>query len=46
LNQRFNPESVNQAWAGDVTYLRTAEGWCYLAVVTDLHSRRVIGWRI
>lgn len=46
LNQRFNPESVNQAWAGDVTYLRTVEGWCCLAVVMDLHSRRVIGWRI
>lgn len=34
----------NQKWAGDITYLRTDEGWLYLAVVIDLWSRAVIGW--
>lgn len=44
LDQQFNPTEVNTVWAGDVTYLRTNEGWMYLAVVMDLCSRRVIGW--
>jgi putative transposase len=35
---------VNRAWAGDITYIATAKGWLYLAVVLDLKSRRVIGW--
>ena len=34
----------NQAWAGDITYIRTASGWVYLAVVIELYSRKVIGW--
>ena len=46
LDQRFNPGKPNQAWAGDVTYLRTGEGWMYLAVVMDLYSRRIVGWHI
>ena len=33
-------------WAGDVTYLRTGEGWMYLAIVMDLYSRRIVGWHI
>ena len=37
---------VNRLWIGDITYLRTWEGWLYLAVVMDAHSRRVIGWAI
>nr|WP_230382617.1 IS3 family transposase [Piscirickettsia salmonis] len=44
LNQQFNPVIANHSWAGDITYLRTAEGWLYLAVVIDLYSRKVIGW--
>lgn len=44
INQDFNPEKPNQVWAGDVTYLRTHEGWMYLAIVMDLYSRRIIGW--
>ena len=46
LNQNFNPVGVNQVWAGDITYLKTGEGWMYLAIVMDLHSRRIIGWAI
>lgn len=43
LNRDFNPSRANQAWVGDITYLWTAEGWLYLAVLLDLYSRRVIG---
>ena len=46
LDQQFNPTQSNQVWAGDVTYLRTHQGWMYLAIVMDLHSRRIVGWAI
>jgi transposase InsO family protein len=36
--------AVNQAWCGDITYVRTWEGWLYVATVIDLASRRVVGW--
>ncbi|MEA3216770.1 MAG: putative transposase [Acidimicrobiia bacterium] len=42
----FNPPAPNVTWCGDITYLRTGEGWLFLATVIDLYSRRVIGWSI
>lgn len=42
----FEPGAPNQAWAGDVTYIATNEGWAYLAVLLDLFSRRVVGWAL
>ncbi|QXO48697.1 IS3 family transposase [Morganella morganii] len=44
LQQDFSASGPNQKWVGDITYLRTDEGWLYLAVVIDLWSRAVIGW--
>jgi putative transposase len=44
LNQQFNPDGSNQAWVSDITYLRTGEGWMYLAVVMDVYSRRIDCW--
>ena len=44
LDGNFLAEAPNRKWAGDITYIWTAEGWLYLAVVIDLFSRRVVGW--
>ncbi len=44
LDRNFAADGPNQKWAGDITYIWTREGWFYLAVILDLHSRRVIGW--
>ena len=46
LNRDFHADAPNQKWAGDISYVRTREGWLYLAVILDLHSRRVIGWAV
>ncbi|WP_336845252.1 DDE-type integrase/transposase/recombinase [Providencia rettgeri] len=46
LNQNFNPVKINEIWAGDITYLKTPEGWLYLAIVMDLYSRRIVGWHM
>jgi len=46
LNRDFFAEKPNQKWAGDISYIWTREGWLYLAVILDLHSRRVIGWAV
>jgi len=44
LGQQFRPPAANIAWAADITYIRTDEGWLYLATVIDLYSRKIIGW--
>ncbi len=44
VNREFTVEAPDTVWATDITYVRTWEGWMYLAVVIDLFSRRVIGW--
>ena len=44
LRQEFSPATPNRCWAGDITYIRTSNGWRYLAVWIDLYSRRVVGW--
>ena len=46
LDRDFFAEQPNQKWAGDISYVWTREGWLYLAVIIDLHSRRVIGWAV
>jgi putative transposase len=45
LNREFEVDRPNTVWVGDITYIRTQVGWLYLAVVMDLYSRRIVGWR-
>ncbi|CAB3806219.1 IS3 family transposase ISBxe2 [Paraburkholderia ultramafica] len=44
LERNFTATAPNQVWTTDITYLATAEGWVYLAVIIDLFSRQVVGW--
>ena len=44
LDRQFNVSAPNRSWAADFTYISTAEGWLYVAVVLDLFSRRIVGW--
>lgn len=44
VGRAFQPELLDTVWCGDMTYIRTGEGWLYLATVIDLASRRLIGW--
>jgi putative transposase len=44
VERRFRPDAPNVLWIADVTYLRTWEGWLYLAAVQDAYSRRIVGW--
>jgi len=46
LAQDFTATAPNRKWVTDITYLATAEGWVYLAVVLDLFSRKVVGWAL
>jgi len=44
LKQQFRADRPDQLWLTDITYVPTAEGWLYLAVVLDVYSRRIVGW--
>jgi putative transposase len=44
VGRAFQPKLLDTVWAGDITYVRTGQGWLYLATVIDLASRRLIGW--
>jgi putative transposase len=44
LAQDFTASAPNERWVADITYIRTREGWLYLAVVLDLYSRAIVGW--
>jgi putative transposase len=46
LNRDFTADAPNRKWVTDITYLPTAAGWVYLAVVLDLFSRKVVGWSL
>jgi transposase InsO family protein len=42
----FRSQRPNQVWTSDITYIWTREGWAYLAVVLDIHSRMIVGWEL
>jgi putative transposase len=44
LDRQFTADGPNQRWASDITYIRTGEGWLYLAIVMDLYSKAIVGW--
>ena len=44
LARQFDVAAPDKTWVTDITYIRTQEGFAYLAVVIDLYSRRVVGW--
>jgi putative transposase len=44
VERHFRPDRPNVLWVADITYLRTGEGWLYLAAVQDAHSRQIVGW--
>jgi len=46
LKRQFNPEQENTHWVGDITYIRTHQGWSYLACVLDLATKEVVGWAL
>jgi len=46
LNRDFTAAEPNKKWVTDITYIPTAQGWLYLAVILDLYSRIVVGWRV
>lgn len=43
-NQNFSVMEPDSVWISDITYIRTDEGWLYLAAILDLYSRRIAGW--
>jgi transposase InsO family protein len=46
LARNFSASAPNRRWVSDITYIRTRQGWLYLAVIIDLYSRKVVGWAL
>ena len=46
IRGRFRTEKPNLVWVSDITYIKTMEGWLYLAVIMDLYSRKIVGWSV
>ena len=46
VRREFRPAAPNELWVADITYLRTWQGWLYLAAVQDTYSRRIVGWSL
>jgi putative transposase len=46
LIKDFTPTGINQVWVSDITYIRTVNGFCYLALITDVYSRKIVGYDI
>ena len=46
IGRDFTAAAANTAWCGDITYIKTWDGWAYLATVIDLHSRALVGWAL
>ena len=44
LDRKFSATEQNRKWVGDITYIRTREGWLYLSIIQDLYSRKIVGW--
>ena len=44
VNRNFNPPLPNMIWVGDITYIKTAQGWLYLAIVKDLCTKKIVGY--
>ena len=46
VQRQFRPAAPDRLWLADITYVRTWEGWLYLAVILDAYSRRIVGWAL
>ncbi len=46
LTEEFVPKKANELWVSDITYIRTLQGFCYLALITDAFSRKIVGYDI
>jgi transposase InsO family protein len=46
VNRRFKAQRPNQLWVSDFTYVSTWQGWLYVALVSDVYARRMVGWKV